>query len=201
MSSTKSKAVCVGVLAGLMVLGGCASTGEGPTIQGSHAEGEGVLGAGLGAVVGAVIGHQSGHTAQGAEIGALLGGTVGYLHGRAEDIAQANKLATEARQQGDTVHVETATVQDPHTHKPVQVFKGFHVTLPAHKVARQDPRTLVMLRQCGALAVKVHTDVAASGPPDLHTAVVHALALPADQIQYAPVAHDPDIRVNVVASS
>ncbi len=199
MSSTRSQSIKAITIAGLMALGGCATSAGGPTIQGSHAEGEAATGAGIGALLGAVIGHQSGKTNEGAVIGGLLGGAVGYLHGRAEDLEQAKKLAAQARQDGYTAQVETATVQDPQTHAPVQVFKGFHLALPANNVAQGDPQSLVMLRQCGALAVKADTSVTASGPTGLQPAVLKALALPGNRVQYQPADDDQNVHINVVA--
>ena len=201
MSPMKSRTLATLAVAGVLALAGCATTGGGPTIEGSHAKGEAAVGAGFGAVLGAVIGHQSGNTAAGAAIGAAVGGAVGYLHGHAEDIAAANKIAAEARRAGDTAQVETATAEDPSTHRPIQTFKGFHLRLPAGNVERQDPQTMVMLRQCGALATKVNTDAVVSGPPQERNAVTSALALPPQRVQYVPVNDDHNIQVNVVATS
>lgn len=192
--------VVIQVAAGLMFLSGCATNG-GPEIQGSHAQGEAVAGAGIGALLGAVVGHQMGNTKAGALVGGLVGGTVGYLHGREEDLAQAQKLAAQAREDGYAAQVQSATVSDPQTHAPVQVFRGFQLALPAQDVANGDPQSLMMLRQCGALALKENTTVNATGPTDVQPAVISALALPGKRVQYEPAPGAPNVKLDVVATS
>ena len=194
----KTKIPTIMTVAVFLFLNGCAA-GGGPEIQGSHAKGEAAVGTGLGALIGGVIGHHEGNTAVGALIGGMVGGTVGYLHGREEDLAKAQMLAAQARKDGYSAQVQSATVSDPRTHAQVQVFRGFKLALPAKDIAKKDEHRLVMLRQCGALALKEHTDVNASGPTPVQSVVTSALALPAQQVQYQPVNGAANVHIAVLA--
>lgn len=181
-----------------LALSGCAA-GGGPEIQGSHAKGEAAVGAGLGALIGGVIGHHEGNTAAGVVIGGLVGGTVGYLHGREEDLARARMLAAQARKDGYSAQVQAATVSDPQTHAQVQVFRGFKLAVPVKDISRNNQQSLVMLRQCGALALKEHTDVNATGPARVQPVVTSALELPAQRVRYQSASGTPDVHVAVLA--
>jgi outer membrane protein OmpA-like peptidoglycan-associated protein len=78
------------VLAGSLLLGGCASGGI------SKREGGALGGAALGAGAGALIGHATGNTAAGAAIGGALGGLGGAVVG---DQVQAGDQKLDARDQ------------------------------------------------------------------------------------------------------
>lgn len=137
------------------LLTGCESM---PKIGGDHATGGAVTGAGIGAVAGNVIAMAfGGNRTVGTLAGAAIGGFIGYQQGKAQDVAEAKKLADDmaarnrisARVQSYEYHAKDEKTGEL---QKVSALKSIEAPLPADAIKARDMQLTSTLNKLGQFA-------------------------------------------------
>lgn len=151
------KVTIIALTIATIVSTGC-STMQVPKVNDSAATGGAVSGAAVGAIAGNVIGYATGGNRTVATlVGAAIGGLIGYQQGKAQDVAEAKKLADElAARNKIAAKVESYDYQakDDKTGQTqkVSALKSIEAPLPADAIKAKDKQLTETLNKFGQFA-------------------------------------------------
>ena len=136
------------------LLAGCESM---PKVGGDHATGGAMTGAGIGAVADNVVAMAfGGNRTIGTLAGAAIGGLIGYQQGKAQDVAEAQKLADDmaTRKIPATVQSYEYRAKDEKTGElqKVSALKSIEAPLPADAIQARDIQMTGTLNKLGQFA-------------------------------------------------